>query len=127
MDLLTRANETWGWATLFDIVEGQTKVQLTGPQLAIRFGVILRKAWGGQDFLSQLLRGRPAALALPRELPRPFRLLPPIGRGRMLAADTHLPEARAWHGPSRLRPSHAPPGRTRSTDPGRVGLTRWPG
>jgi transposase len=87
VNLLTRVNETRGWVTLFDMFEGQTKVQLTGPQLAVRFGVILRKVWGGSrtwagaraqavlmsvwracwqqgrsalDFLSQLLRGPPA-------------------------------------------------------------------
>ena len=90
MDLFTRVNETWGWARLFDIFDGQTKVQMTGPQLAIRFGVVLRKVWGGSrawvgaraqsvlmsawrtcwqqgrsalDFLGQLLRGTPVALA----------------------------------------------------------------
>ena len=90
-----------------DLAEEQTKVQLTGPQLAIRFGVVLRKAWGGSrawvgaraqsvlmsawrpcwqlgrlalDFLSQLLRGAPTALALPREPPGLFACVP--GRAR---------------------------------------------
>lgn len=76
-------------------------------ELAIRFGVILRKVWGGSrtwagaraqsvlmsvwrtcsqqgrcalDFLSQLLRGPPAALALPRELPGLLACVP--GRAR---------------------------------------------
>src|SRR5262249_37750031 len=72
-------------------------------ELAIRFGVILRKVWGGSrtwagaraqsvlmsvwrtcwqqggwalDFLSPLLRGPPAALALAPGTTRPFRLRP---------------------------------------------------
>jgi len=82
-------------------------------ELAIRFGVILRKVWGGSrtwacaraqavlmsvwrtcwqqgrsalDFLSQLLRGKSVALALPPDPPRTTRctrkarVLPPARR-----------------------------------------------
>ena len=58
---------------------------------------------------------------------RAFSLASPAGRGRIPAADSESPEVRARHGPSRQRPSHAPPGRAWSTYPGRVGLTRWSG
>src|SRR5262249_8158351 len=58
---------------------------------------------------------------------RAFSLVSPGGRGRMLAADSELPEVRARRGPSRQRRARARPGRAGSTYPGGVGLTRWSG
>jgi hypothetical protein len=114
-----------GWRRPLPASAGAGRRQPAGPRRRSTFGVILRKAWGGSrawagaraqavlmsvwrthwqhgrlalDFLSQLLRGAPTALALPPRTTGPFRLRPPAGRRRIPPADRESPEARVRHG-----------------------------
>ena len=139
--------------TLCNTCTARKTSPISWAELAICFGVILRKVWGGSRTwagagairadvgLADVLAAGAFGPGLPQSTAagpaggvglapvnyRAFSLASPAGRGRIPAADSELPEARTQHGPNGQRPPHAQAVRAWSSYPGRVGLTRWSG